>query len=346
MRPPQVFANVPATAEGEILSLLHGPLRTATRLLMVLLSSHGWSPAEIGSLLDCHPGTVRRWIARFDAEGCDGMPDRPRSGRPRLGGSRLLDRIRALVAVPKAWTIGRLWRHLGRPKLGLATLRRRVGEVAAWRRPRLVAKGDPDAAAVTAAIRTEVAALPEGAVVLTSDETHVSLLAWVRATWVLRGTRQRLWTPGRNKRRTVWGALNVATGAWHYLVTVKAASAQFIDFCTMLLATYPSAPTVAVITDGGTSHTSHATQDWVEQQPRLKLLIGAAYCPQDNPTERIWGALKRWLANNPVATISDRMRQVHTFFRNRTPTQMLATAAPHSSPWIPEGYAQDLCEAA
>lgn len=66
----------------------------------------------------------------------------------------------------------------------------------------------------------------------------------------------------------------------------------------------------------------------------------------DNPTERIWGALKRWLANNPTATIGNRVRQVHTFFRNRTPAQMLATATPHSSPWLPEGYAQHLCEAA
>jgi len=29
---------------------------------------------------------------------------------------------------------------------------------------------------------------------------------------------------------------------------------------------------------------------------------------------------------------------VHAFFRERTPTQLLATAAPHSSPWLPEGY--------
>jgi transposase len=346
MRPPQVFANVSTTAENEILLLLRGRFRVATRLVMVLLSGYGWSPAEIGFLFNVHPATVRRWIARFGAEGCAGLPDRPRPGRPRLGGPRLLDRIRTLLTTPKGWTTGRLWRYLGRPKLSLATVRRRIREVAAWRRPRLIARGDPDADTVTAAIRSEITDLPDGSVVLTADESHVSLLAWLRATWVLHGTRQRIWTPGKNKRRTIWGALNVATGAWHYTITVKAASAQFIDFCTMVLAVYPTATTVAVITDGGTSHTSKVTQDWVTNQPRLKLLIGARYSPQDNPTERIWGALKRWLANNPTATINDRVRQVHIFFRNRTPAQMLATAAPHSSPWIPEGYAQHLCEAA
>ena len=120
-----MFANVSATAENEILSLLRGRFRIATRLVMVLLSGYGWSPAEIGFLFNVHPGTVRRWIGRFAAEGCAGLPDRPRPGRPRLGGPRLLDRIRTLLATPKGWTTGRLWRHLGRPKLGLATLRRR-----------------------------------------------------------------------------------------------------------------------------------------------------------------------------------------------------------------------------
>jgi hypothetical protein len=35
------------------------------------------------------------------------------------------------------------------------------------------------------------------------------------------------------------------------------------------------------------------------------------------------------------------VRQAHAFFRHRTPDQMLVTAAPWSSPWLPEGYGQD-----
>ncbi|HEX8345535.1 MAG TPA: IS630 family transposase, partial [Actinoplanes sp.] len=37
-----------------------------------------------------------------------------------------------------------------------------------------------------------------------------------------------------------------------------------------------------------------------------------------------------------------RVRQAHAFFRHRTPTQNLTTAAPWTSPWLPEGYGQDL----
>jgi hypothetical protein len=48
----------------------------------------------------------------------------------------------------------------------------------------------------------------------------------------------------------------------------------------------------------------------------------------------LWGALKTYLANSPTLTIQGRIRQVHAFFRERTPEQLLATAAPHSSPWL------------
>jgi hypothetical protein len=73
---------------------------------------------------------------------------------------------------------------------------------------------------------------------------------------------------------------------------------------------------------------------------------GSRYSPHDNPTERIRAALKAWLANNPTLTIQGRIRQVRAFFRERTAAQMLATAAPHSSPWLPEDYMQNLRQAA
>ena len=44
--------------------------------------------------------------------------------------------------------------------------------------------------------------------------------------------------------------------------------------------------------------------------------------------------------------MADRARQAHAFFRHRTPDQMLVTAAPSSSPWLPEGYGQDYWKAA
>jgi transposase len=103
---------------------------------------------------------------------------------------------------------------------------------------------------------------------------------------------------------------------------------------------------VAVVCDNVIIHHSKIVQRWQATHPRLRVLHGARYSPHDNPVERIWGALKAFLANSPTLTIQGRVCQVHAFFRARSPTQLLATAAPSSSPWLPEGYVQNFQEAA
>jgi transposase len=313
---------------------------------MILLSHHGLPAATIAGLLGCDPATVRRWIHRYNTHGTDGLADRPRAGRPRRGSPRLGERILRLLTQPKAWTIGRLWQRLGRPAISQRTLRRRVREVACWRRPRLVARGDPDRDQILADLHQQLNQLPEGAVVLAEDETHLNLLPWVRATWIAPGTRQEVMTPGTNRRRTIFGAVDLRTGRFLYQVTRKAVSASFTAFCEQLLAAYPAAPVVAVVCDNVIIHHSKLVQRWLAAHPRLRVLHGARYSPHDNPVERIWAALKAWLANSPTLSIQGRIRQVHAFFRQRSPTQLLATAAPHSSPWLPEGYMQNFRQAA
>jgi hypothetical protein len=217
------------------------------------------------------------------------LPWRPApTGPTRLGSPRLGDRIGRLLAQPRAWTIPLLYRYLGRPAISLHTLHRRVREVAAWRRPRLVAKGDPDRDQVLAALRQQIRDLPEGAVLLAEDETHVNLLPWVRASWVVRGTRQRVMTPGTNRRRTIFGAVDLHSGRFLYQVCRKAVSVSFTGFCEQLLAAYPTAPVVAVICDNVIIHHSKIVQAWLASHPRVRVLHGARYSPHDNPVERIW----------------------------------------------------------
>jgi transposase len=313
---------------------------------MILLSYQHVPASQIAELLGCDPATVRRWIHRYNTHGVSGLADRPRPGRPGRGSPRLHQRIRRLLSQPKAWTIGRLWSQLGRPQLSQRTLRRRVRQVAAWRRPRLAAKGDPDRDRVLAGLRQMLAELPDDAVVLAEDETHISLLPWVRATWIVRGSRQQVMTPGTNRRRSIFGAVDLATGRFLYQVTRRAVSTTFIAFLAHLLAAYPAAPVVAVVCDNVIIHRSKLVKRWLADHPRVRVLHGARYSPHDNPVERIWAALKAWLANSPTLTIAGRIRQVHAFFRDRTDAQLLATAAPHSSPWLPEGYVQNLGRAA
>ncbi|HEY6711340.1 MAG TPA: helix-turn-helix domain-containing protein [Rubrobacter sp.] len=63
----------------------HAPADWIFRASIVSLSWQGLRNARIAEELGCHPKTVRERIHRFNAEGIDGLGDRPRAGRrPRL----------------------------------------------------------------------------------------------------------------------------------------------------------------------------------------------------------------------------------------------------------------------
>jgi len=344
MRPVSVFAIGPDSEIEQLRAELHGRWRQATRAVMVLLSLHGLSPAQIAALLDCHPATARRWIGRFNAEGPAGLADRPRSGRPALGGRRLTRRIAALLARPGPWTLPRIRRYLGWPRVSPRTLYRRVRLVAIWRRPKLTARGDPAHDHVVAGIVARLIELPRRAVVLAEDETHLNLLPHVRASWTLRAVRPDIPTPGKNRQVTVFGALEVTTGMWVYRLGRRCA-ADFIALLGMLAEAFPLAPLIVVICDNDSIHHARKVTAWLDEHPRLELLYGARYSPHDNPAERIWAALKNYVANTAVSW-PGRLRQIHSFFRNRSPGQMLDTAAPWTSPWLPPRYEQNFWNAA
>jgi transposase len=192
MRPVSVSANRPGIEVEQLRAQLQGRWRQAARAVMVLLSLHGLPPSQIAELLDCHPVTVRRWIGRFNDEGLAGLADRPRSGRPRLGGQQLAGRVTALLARPRPWTLPRIRRYLGWPQVSARTLYRRVRLVAVWRWPKLTARGDPDHDHAVAGIVARLIELPRRSVVLAGDETHLNLLPHVRASWTLRTARPKI----------------------------------------------------------------------------------------------------------------------------------------------------------
>ena len=261
-----------------------------------------------------------------------------------LGGRRLTSRISSLLERPGPWTLPRIRRYLGWPQVSPRTLYRRVRLVAIWRRPKLTARGDPDHDHVVAQIVARLIELPRRAVVLAEDETHLNLLPHVRASWTLRGARPEVPTPGTNRKVTVLGAIEMTTGTLG--VPARPPLRRGLHRPAGPVAPdVPRAPLIVVICDNDSIHHARKVTAYLEEHPRLEVLYGARYSPHDNPAERIWGALKNYVANTAVSW-PGRLRQIHSFFRNRSPDQMLATAAPWTSPWLPPGYEQNFWNAA
>ena len=193
------------------------------------------------------------------------------------------------------------------------------------------------------------------------------LLPWLRATWVAKGTRMRVPTPGTNgaphrgvpigassdgvpRDASRWGPLSAgpssAPSSWP-------AGAGHHPGHQRRLPPAPGAgggrlplPAIAILLDNVAIHRSRVVTHRLGEYPQVRLIFGPRYCPHHNPVERIWGAMRTYLANTPVETMTGRVRQVQAFFRERGEGQRLRCASPSRSPWLPEGYAQSLWEAA
>lgn len=283
--------------------------RVAVRCHFVFLSSEGYSPPAIGRLSGYHPATVRRWLKVYQEHGVAGLDDAPRSGRPPKA-RHLTDVLQAQAGQPPAnygylqtcWTVALLVLHL-RQRLRIdvseATLRQALKRAGFhWTRPKLVLprRRDPQAAEKRAKLAAALSD-PE-ATVLAQDECDMHLLAVLRAMWQRIGQQLRILTPGKNRKRGVFGAVNLRTGEWFYQLTERKRSVEFIAFLTTLLSAYPAGP-IYVIVDNASIHTSRAVRKWLAAHTRLQLVYLPTYSGhQLNPVEKVWHALKGYISAN------------------------------------------------
>ena len=314
--------------------------RVSERIRMVLLSGRGYPVPQIAAIFECDEATVRAWLGRFEADGVDGMRDRPRSGRPRKADAGAREAIgRALDQPPSAcgylagyWTVAMLAAHLAAAAgvaLGASTVRRALRALDyRWRRPRHALPRDPEAGAKMWALADRLWQAPAEAAVLCLDECDVHLLPALRAMWMRLGQQARVPTPGGNRKRAVFGALELETGAWHYAVTPRKRAVEFIAFVEQLAAAYPERPLLLVL-DNASIHTAKLVRAWLAEHPQVGLLHLPSYSGHEqNPVEKVWGRLKDKVAANRLhGSLDALVGTVHEFFASLTPQDALRLAA-------------------
>jgi transposase len=315
--------------------------RVSQRAQMILLVAQGRAYTQVARIFDTSTVTVSCWISRFNAEGPAGLFDRPRSGRPPKVTTEVVQAVDRLIRgdpqqegyLATFWTVAMmalaLVNKLG-VNLGPSTIRGLFQRLdLRFGRPRLAmpTKVDPEKAQKQWLIaKTVIEAGPE-AVILYADESRVQLLPLIRACWHFVGQQIRVHTPGSNQTRALFGALDIRTGDWSYLVRPRMRAEDFIAFLEHLLVKYPSQPIILVV-DNYTSHTAHIVADWLAEHTRLRLLYLPKYCSHLNPVEPIWLQLKNKIsANRLYASMAILLDTVHEFFNKMTPEQALTWAA-------------------
>jgi transposase len=324
--------------------------RVALRALMVLWRGEGFTTLEIGERLGCHRDTVSLWLDRYQTLGIDGLQDEPRSGRPPHLDATTREQLEAVLEQPPpegdrpraCWTLAHLrtvFLAVAPKRFCLDTLRRHVHTLGfRWRRPRLWArKEDPESFEKQLLVETakrqasELAiAQPEGTApsvhFLYADASDHHLLAVLRCMWMRRGRQTRVATPPNNGRWTLFGGLNVVSGAFHWRAFEKAISATFLEFLEFLLQQYPHG-TILLAVDNASYHTSKAVLAWLKAHPRIMLLYLPARRPDLNPVEPIWRGLKQAVsANRSFANLLALGQFIRAHFDALSPDAVLAQA--------------------
>jgi len=113
--PKYLYARPAADAEEErtirkLAGSRHAPADWVMRARMIAASWDGDRTSAIAARLGCHMQTVRERLARFNAEGIDGLGDRPGAGRKR----RITEAGRGrLIALARSTPPGRPARTAG-----------------------------------------------------------------------------------------------------------------------------------------------------------------------------------------------------------------------------------------
>jgi transposase len=309
--------------------------RVSERAHFVLLSDLGKSVPEMAVLMGYSAQAVYPWLERYLKHGVAGLYDEPRSGRPP-NAPHLVAIVQAQTSQPPAnfgypeagWTVKGLLRHLRqRFKLWVSasTLRRALPRAnLVWGRPKLILpQGRDPAAEAKVAHLTQVLADAE-TIILAQDECEMMLLPVLRATWHRRGEQPQVLTPGKNRKRPIFGMVNLRTGAWHYRLTERKRSVEFIAELEAALRVYPVGR-LAVLVDNSSIHTSKAVVQWLQAHQRLQLVSLPSYAGHKyNPTEKIWWHLKDAIsANRSFKKLAELDAALHRHLAGLTPEAVL-----------------------
>ena len=135
-----------------------------------------------------------------------------------------------------------------------------------------------------------------------------------------RGVQFEVETPGKNKKRYVFGGLNPHTGHLVWLASDRKNSAVFIEWLKALRSAYRRYHVIHVVCDNYIIHKSKKTLAAVAKMGNIVLHFLPPYSPEYNPIERVWGELHANVTrNHQEKDIDALMDNVEDFLCNAIP---------------------------
>ncbi|WMV71624.1 IS630 family transposase [Xenorhabdus griffiniae] len=283
----------------------------AIRLLSILMALQGKPVYQIAEVLCTAQSSVWRWIKRFKTYGWIGLQSRP-AGRPRRWHlTCLLPLITHLLTlspqqfnyVRSRWSLELFVlqiQKIANGKISISTLYRFFCKnKIVWRRAApTLNQPDPEYEEKMARINQALLQASTENPVFYEDEVDIDFNPRLGSDWCFKGQQKRLITPGKNQKYYLAGCYNAQTREIVYTGHGRKNSELFIKMLEELKKRYCHAKTLTLILDNYKIHTSRLTENWLAQNPTIKLLFLPVYSPWLNKIERLWQSLHETVTRN------------------------------------------------
>lgn len=288
--------------ESELLRLSrsrNGAGSVALRARMMLLAGEGESNRQIAIRFGVKPHTVGAWRARFEAEGCEGLRDIRRPGRPvRITPAQKQKIVHTVCRKPPAglgrWSVRTLAAKL---RLSRDVVHRTLLEHNLQPHRLRTFNFSPDPRFEEKLL--DVVGLymnpPDNALVLCVDEkTGIQALDRTQPMLPLKAGKPQTWSNEyvRHGTRALLASLDISTGEVVAQVTRDRKSPTFLGFLDELVATYPD-QRLCVVMDNLNTHTNRAAMEWLERHPDVSFHYTPTHASWVNLVECFFSILTR-----------------------------------------------------
>jgi transposase len=178
--------------------------------------------------------------------------------------------------------------------------------------------------------------LAAGGEVWVADETALREFPPLRAGWSKRGASAVVLISGRNKRRTILGALRVTTGELVQTVRERCRTDDVLAAVEALAAVRPEVPKL-LIWDNAPPHMPHRVRDAAEAAG-IHLAFLPFRSPELMPLEELWRGLKQTVAaNRCYASLEELSQRAVIWLDRMSDTERLRRCGFESSKfdWLP-----------
>lgn len=290
------------------------PQSMVQRSRIVLAAAAGKSNQQIAGELHMPEVTVGKWRRSFAQQGLQGLEDAPRSGRPVIHGSEIVQRVQTRVCEQPAhfsrWSVRTLAEDL---KLPRSTVHQIL--VASRLQPHRIRtftfSPDPDFEAKLLDVVGLYLNPPENALVLCVDEkTGIQALDRTQPLLPLSAKKPRSWTNEyvRHGTQTLLAALEIASGQVVAHVKQRRTSVNFLRFLKDVIAAFPERE-LHMILDNLNIHKNQAARNWLKRHPRVHFHYTPTHASWVNMVECFFSILGKQALSQSVHTSKRRLKE-------------------------------------